>query len=339
MSALLPEAVPIRAVARDVWVLVQRVEDSSIGSENCYIVRGDDGMLHIIDPGEDTGDNLLALVSAIESLGGVRAVRTVMLTHLHADHGELAGRVRGVTGAQLILHEREQESIVLLARQTLEDRRRVLGVGTWGVPPDRLDEATHLLPPPELIEADLVVRGDHVQTLPHTPLEFIPTPGHTAGHLCAYDPRGEVLFAGDHLLQRVTPAVGIGGPSATNPLTDYRRSLDRMRAYDDAMVLPGHGEPFRGTTSVIDAIRQRIDRRFEEVSAIVSEQPDRTVWEVASLLRWSRPWSSFSGTYLASALLQTQTFMATVGSSSVQVDCARAPRAGQSGRTASSSTR
>ena len=46
-------------------------------------------------------------------------------------------------------------------------------------------------------------------------LEAVATPGHTRGHVVFADPAGELLFAGDHVLPRITPSIGLrAGPCA-----------------------------------------------------------------------------------------------------------------------------
>lgn len=303
-----------RQVAANAWAIELHVDDPSIATQNAYILRDRRDGLHLVDPGEKSGDNLEALAKGIEALGSrIDRVRTITLTHLHADHGQLSEDVRQLSGAQLILHEREQSAMELLAAQTTIERRRMLGIDGWGVPRSRREEATVLLPPMEPLAADIVITGDEPQRVPEVPYVFIPTPGHTSGHLCVHDPRDGILLTGDHILPRVTPAVGIGGPSPSNPLADYLSSLDRVRRYADSVLLPGHGAPFSGLDARADEIALRHRRRIDEVSAVVDLRPQATVWEVASALAWRRPWSSFHGTYLASALLQTHILIDFVG--------------------------
>lgn len=319
---------PARPVARGVWMIRLAVADPSIRAQNAYLVRDDSGGAHLIDPGEDSAGNLALLTAGIEATGcRLDDVRTVTLTHLHADHGELAAEVRELTGARLIVHEREQAAIDLLSTQTIDDRRRMLGVEGWGVPTGRVDEATVLLPPMRRFAADDVITGDEPQAIPDVPLVFIPSPGHTSGHLCLLHETSGALLTGDHVLAHVTPAVGIGGPSETNPLADYLTSLRRVRRYDGARLLPGHGDPFDGLADRTHAIADRHLNRADEVAAVLAERPGATVWQVASALQWRRPWSAFAGTYLASALLQTSILMDFVGQIRDLSDSSRRPGA------------
>ena len=66
-------------------------------------------------------------------------------------------------------------------------------------------------------------------------------PGHADGHIGFL--RDGVLVGGDHLLARITPAVGLYLESRPDPLGDYLASLERTAELDLRIVYPGHGEP------------------------------------------------------------------------------------------------
>lgn len=80
------------------------------------------------------------------------------------------------------------------------------------------------------------------------------TPGHTADHLCLFDPDTGVLLSGDHVLPTITPHVS-GLSQSPDPLRDYLASLERLRELGPtSVVLPAHGEPFADLAGRIDAI-------------------------------------------------------------------------------------
>ena len=66
-------------------------------------------------------------------------------------------------------------------------------------------------------------------------------PGHADGHICLL--KDGVLIAGDHLLPRITPAVGLYPDSRPDPLGDFMASLERVAELAPRLALPGHGEP------------------------------------------------------------------------------------------------
>jgi glyoxylase-like metal-dependent hydrolase (beta-lactamase superfamily II) len=73
--------------------------------------------------------------------------------------------------------------------------------------------------------------------------EVLELPGHADGHLGFL--RDGVLVGGDHLLLRISPAVGLYPDSRPDPLGDYLASLERTIELAPRVVYPGHGEPIR----------------------------------------------------------------------------------------------
>jgi glyoxylase-like metal-dependent hydrolase (beta-lactamase superfamily II) len=120
-----------------------------------------------------------------------------------------------------------------------------------------------------------------------------------------WDDSNGLLFTGDHVLPNIYPGIGLGAPSASNPLTDYLASLDAIEPFESDRVLPGHGEPFAGLGARMTAIRGHHSRRASEVVAALANHPEATVWQVAGELRWSVGWSRLHGFALLAALLQT----------------------------------
>ena len=86
------------------------------------------------------------------------------------------------------------------------------------------------------VEPDLLYEGSEVDGW-----QVLELPGHADGHLGFL--RDGVLIAGDHLLQRISPAVGLYPESRPDPLGDYLASLERTIELAPRIVYPGHGEP------------------------------------------------------------------------------------------------
>jgi glyoxylase-like metal-dependent hydrolase (beta-lactamase superfamily II) len=86
-------------------------------------------------------------------------------------------------------------------------------------------------------------------------------PGHADGHLGFL--RDGVLIAGDHLLDRISPAVGLYPDSRPDPLGDYLASLERTIELAPEIVYPGHGEPISNAAErareLIAHHRERLD--------------------------------------------------------------------------------
>ena len=84
-----------------------------------------------------------------------------------------------------------------------------------------------------------------------------------------------------------------------NPLADYLDSLRLVRKLQAELVLPGHGEPFRGLPERTDELLAHHQRRLEEILELLSARAglELSGYEIAAQMRWSRQrtWDDLSG--------------------------------------------
>ena len=80
--------------------------------------------------------------------------------------------------------------------------------------------------------------------------------GHADEHASFYCKDDGILIAGDQILSRISPVVGVfPSQPSSEPLSDYLASLKRLRKLPaDTIVLPSHGLPFRGLHARIDQL-------------------------------------------------------------------------------------
>jgi glyoxylase-like metal-dependent hydrolase (beta-lactamase superfamily II) len=92
-----------------------------------------------------------------------------------------------------------------------------------------------------------------------------------------------VLIAGDHLLPRISPAVGLYPDSRPDPLGDYLDSLRRTRDLGLRLALPGHGDPVEDPSARAADLIEHHRRRLEETEAAL-DGGARTGYEVSLAL-------------------------------------------------------
>ena len=208
---------------------------------NGYLVGAD--RVAVIDPGPDRDDHLDALLGAI----GGRPVEAILLTHDHADHGGLAGRLRAATGAP-----------VLAGRVAA---------------PTRPDGAT------DDARADRVLADGESVAVGGARLTAVATPGHAPDHLCfALDGTG-ILFSGDHVMGWSTSVV----LPPEGSILDYVASLDRLIARADRLLLPGHGGPIDDPVPWLRGLKAHRKMRGAAILARL-KAGDRSVDELAATL-------------------------------------------------------
>lgn len=97
--------------------------------------------------------------------------------------------------------------------------------------------------------------------------------GHAPEHVCLFSPDLQVLISGDQVLPRISPHVGVTAtePDA-NPLRDYIDSLAFFEPLPpDILVLPSHGEPFRGLHGRLARLRAHHAERLGAVESACAE--------------------------------------------------------------------
>jgi glyoxylase-like metal-dependent hydrolase (beta-lactamase superfamily II) len=202
--------------------------------------------------------------------------------------------VRAASGAWVALHPADAEffgGAPAVARMLAANERWLRDAGAGADEIDDLADARGevevrvLMARPDIELLD----GDRLPGL--GAVTVVHTPGHTRGHVCLHDPDRRLLFAGDHLLPRISPNVGWHPMSGPNPLRDFLGSLTRVAGLDVDLVLPAHEWRFADGAARTDQLAEHHQLRLAEVLAILAEAP-RPAWAVAQALTWSRPWAS-----------------------------------------------
>jgi glyoxylase-like metal-dependent hydrolase (beta-lactamase superfamily II) len=271
---------------------------------NAYLVEDDDG-LTLIDAGWKADDVLAALHAALRARGNeLTDIRRLIVTHCHVDHYGLAGTLRRAGIGELIMHRLDWA----LARDHFEDPVAMdAAADAWiarnGLRVDvSLDEElmhhrTELTPPTREVAG-----GEHIGRL-----RALWTPGHTPGHLCLVDERTGALFSGDHILDPVTPHVGVWRPTRADPLGDYIASLAVADANGAGQVYPAHGEPFPDLHRRVHELQaHELHRERQIVTAFAGRA--RTATDIARSIPWTRrerPFADLSPTHQQFAVTET----------------------------------
>lgn len=282
-----------------------------------YLLLDGVGRVHVIDPGMASDDGWSALEDGLSQAGRtVLDVASVTCTHLHPDHAGQAERLAEVAGAPLAMGEAEVAGM----RALREQGTGILGAvdDAWGVPASRrpeIEAARQVSGPAPWVEVTHAVVHGEMLEIPGRRVEVIWTPGHTGGHVCLRDVDARLLLTGDHVLPVINPGLGLGGPTATNPLADYLASLTAVARFHDHEVCPGHGFRFGGLAVRCAELAAHQTRRVREVEAALSDDPAASVWGVASRLTWTGGWDRLEGFRLGSALAQTAMMIDYLGAS------------------------
>ena len=287
---------PVEKLGRRLWSVPVPMPDSGLRYVLSYLVIGDDGLL-VVDPGWPAEQSWRALAAGIEASGHrLTDVSGIAVTHVHPDHGGLAGRLSDASGAWIAAHPGENAML---------ERARQMGDRSWASPDwaraCAVPDGTGPLGPHAAVPTAgwFLPRVDRPLTdgarVPVAGVEMIArhTPGHTRGHLCFELPGLGLLLSGDHVLPRITPNIAAYADGDEAALTEYLRSLGLVAGWPVTEVLPGHEYRFRGLPERALALRQHHAERLAEIMRALAGGAS-TVWTVAAQLSWSRPWSELS---------------------------------------------
>ncbi len=282
--------------APDVHRIPLPLPNDGLRAVNVYAIADGDG-LTLIDSGWALEHARELLGSALARLGaGFGDVRRFLVTHLHRDHYTQAVALRREFGMRVALGRGERPGLELITRDDMSDgavhRRRLRRAGAdallrvlaalpreedpdrsvWALPDDWIDDGDDIP----------VGHGAGARTL-----HAVATPGHTRGHVVFADEAGDLLFAGDHVLPRITPSIGLEPDPPKSPLADFLTSLDLVRRRPDAALLPAHGPVGMRVHERVDELLAHHATRLDATLAAV-RAGHATAAEVAGVLGWTR---------------------------------------------------
>lgn len=255
-------------------------------SVNAYLIEGDG--VAIVDCGLHTQSGERALRDGLAGAGLAPSdVRDVFVTHLHPDHIGLAGWLEQA-GARIRMHAPEAEAARAM---WFSGRGRIDQAVEWfrlhGMPEVSLEGmaeawlgAQARVDPIARIEG---ARDGEELHLAGRRFRLVWTPGHTDFHAVLVDLEERVLVAGDHVLPKITPNIGLYATSRADPLGDFLESLERVSAFDVRRVLPAHGEPFDDLAGRAGEIVAHHRARLDAVREILGGR-ELTGYEVARAL-------------------------------------------------------
>ena len=280
-------------VAAGVYRVPLPLPNDGLRAVNVYVVVDGDALV-LVDSGGDIPGARGLLADAVGRLDcGLADIRRFLVTHAHRDHYTLGVAIRGDIGTPVHLGAGERPTVELLHGRDyrpLSSQLRQIRRNGAGALADAILEANAARGGPERIEWELpdayLPEGPLVLDAGRT-LTVVETPGHTRGHVVFHDAAAGILFAGDHVLPRITPSIGFEPAPTANPLGAFLGSLARVRAMPDAVLLPAHGPVGPSVHARVDELIAHHDARLSEIEAAVAAG-DSTAWEVANRIRWTR---------------------------------------------------
>jgi glyoxylase-like metal-dependent hydrolase (beta-lactamase superfamily II) len=270
-----------------------------VGRINCYLLEDDP--LTLIDTGPNSGKSLDELELALGRLGRrIEELELIVITHQHPDHLgllEIVARRSGAEVAALDLLARYLADFGAAATTAADDAFTQAIMRRHGIPANLATVLGAVGAAFRAFGCSATVTqplrdGDEL-TLRDRTLQVMHRPGHSPTDTLFWDEQREILFAGDHLLARISSNPLISRPpvrgcdvSAAAPgqrpraLIAYIESMRTTRELPARLVLGGHGEPILDHVALIDDRLRQHKRRARKVLSILRERP-LSAYEIA----------------------------------------------------------
>ena len=256
--------------------------DSPLKYLNAYVIRSAERSL-IVDTGLNRKECLQAMQTGLDELNVELAQTDFFITHLHADHFGLVGKL--VTDTSKIFLNRPETELI---ESRVGWDPMVAYARKNGFPENELRLALQSHPGYKFAsdwipELSVLRDGDEIEVGEYL-FKCVFTPGHSMGHTCLYEPDKKILVAGDHILIDITPNIQCWSDEQ-NPLQNYLESLDKVNDMEIDLVLPGHRRLITDHRPRIAELKEHHQRRLNEILSILRNGAMHA-FQIASQMTW-----------------------------------------------------
>jgi glyoxylase-like metal-dependent hydrolase (beta-lactamase superfamily II) len=243
----------------------------------------------LIDTGMNEPDTHAAWDALTTSERLEQELEAILVTHHHPDHFGMAAHLARRFGVRVRMSAparaaAQRATAASPAPEPLAEYR-----DTWGVDFAALLSRARgagvferlVSGMPE--EAPAIYEGEHIEEL-RDPWQASLHFGHAEGHVCLHWREGRLFISGDQLLPGISSNISLyPGAASSDPLHDFLVSLERLAALaPDTIVLPAHGQPFRGAAERAAQLRAGHEQRLARLSDFTAE-PRETAEVVGAL--------------------------------------------------------
>jgi glyoxylase-like metal-dependent hydrolase (beta-lactamase superfamily II) len=257
---------------------------------NCFIIKGSRRNL-VVDLGFDIPEGKLKVQNALRELDCRPEVTDLFITHAHEDHiGAMVSLRREGCFYNTYISEQEawfyNHLRVCGLEQHIRQMAKLEGFS------DREGEEAFLWHPAshnkgskEPVEFVTVREGDVID-LGDFRFRVCMFPGHTMGLAALYEEERKLLFAGDHILGRISPNIAFWQMDF-DALGEYIHSLHKADALDVDHLFSAHRYLVEDMHARIRELLEHHRRRLDEVVTILKEESEpRNVRQVAENMHW-----------------------------------------------------
>jgi glyoxylase-like metal-dependent hydrolase (beta-lactamase superfamily II) len=271
-----------------------------VGRINAYLIE--DSPLTLVDSGPNSAKALDELEQALLARGhAIEEIELLIITHQHIDHFGLASILARRSGAEVAALDRLAPHLARFGEQAeLDDLFAERIMLRHGIPADIVAALRAVSASfrawGAAVDVTHPLRDGAQLSLRDRTLRVLHRPGHSPSDTVFLDESRSILLAADHLIKHISSNPLLARPLEDDPVSDrstidrrpqalvtYLASLEKTRAMDLSLVLPGHGQPIVDHVSLIDERFRLHRRRAEKIHSLIVSRP-RTAHEIAQEL-------------------------------------------------------
>lgn len=265
---------------------------------NCYIIKGEERNL-VVDVGFDLKEGKEKIKKALKELDCSPERTDLFITHAHEDHIGAMNSLRE-EGCFFNTYISETEAWFYNDIRVNGLAPQIIQMAKWegfGEEEGREAFLKHPassnrggLPPVSFVtvrEGDQIDLGGFV-------FRVCIFPGHTMGLAALYEGEKKLLFAGDHILGKITPNIAFWRLDF-DALGEYIASLKRAYGMDVKHLFSAHRQPVPDMRERIDELLKHHGRRLSEVLLLLKKSTvPMNVCQVAEKMHWDYAGGDFT---------------------------------------------
>lgn len=255
----------LKKLTENIFQLVVRFK-GAMGEVNCYLIKGENGYTVI-----DTGIYATETKETWRSVLDKFHIEKLILTHTHEDHIGLAKWFQEEYAVPVYVSKRGYKEMLKGKDRKAHMERMKSLIKRHGTPPlpIKIKDFSFIYdfePAGFFDDFDQIMLGNQS-------FQAIWTPGHAPDHYCFYNKQEGIMIIGDHVLEHLSPVIGLWMGEEVNPLKDYLPSLLELQQYPSRLALPGHGKVIENLSERITETYNRHLFRLEELKQLLSDKP------------------------------------------------------------------
>ncbi|HUR25494.1 MAG TPA: MBL fold metallo-hydrolase [Candidatus Thermoplasmatota archaeon] len=236
----------------------------------------------LVDCGVGTAEGHATLLAGLRAAKVDPARLRLFVTHGHIDHAGNAAALRRDHGVELSAPPAEAPFVETFRRDAARRSDAFArALARHGAPPEAVaasrERAGHMDAWMEDVPIAKPLRDGERLVLGDVDVTAHVTPGHTPGST-VFLTAGNHLLSGDTLLEHITSNAIELVDRDKGRYAQYLRTLEGLRRFVGAHVLPGHHDPFPLTDTLLDSHLEKHHRRTAKVLAALDAP--RTAWEL-----------------------------------------------------------